>query len=90
MADAFLKGFGDGFLFIPQLIGSSIGLTPPPSLLTQTGTDPKVFESFNNASSNGSSVVSDVTSSEPRTIGGVDQTTALLVGGGVLLLLLLI
>jgi len=43
MADAFFKGFGEGFLLVPQLIGSSVGLGPPPPLLTQLKTNPQVL-----------------------------------------------
>ena len=106
MADAFFKGFGEGFLLVPQLIGSSVGLGPPPPLLTQLKTNPQVLapvtevlapilsipsSSSSSSSGTGSSVVSNVSGgSADGTILGLDQTTALLVGGGVLLLLLLI
>jgi hypothetical protein len=38
--DAFFKGFAEGFIAVPQLIGSSVGLVPPPAIFTQMKTDP--------------------------------------------------
>jgi hypothetical protein len=39
--DAFFKGFAEGFVAVPQLIGSSVGLVPPPAIFTQMKTDQK-------------------------------------------------
>ena len=41
--DAFFKGFAEGFVAVPQLIGSSVGLVPPPAIFTQMRTDPQLL-----------------------------------------------
>ena len=58
MADAFFKGFAEGFIAVPQLAASAIGIAPPPSLFAQILPPPQPPQQQQQQQTSSSSAVS--------------------------------
>jgi hypothetical protein len=72
--DAFFKGFAEGFIAVPQLIGSSVGLVPPPAIFTQMKTDPQLLAPITHLLAPVTEVISPIVSpstSSPSSSSGI-------------------